>query len=466
MGISISGLASGLDTASIISQLQAVEAKPIALIQQKESDYQVQLSAYSTLKNSLNSFQSAVQDLEGLDNTHTFSASSSNSNLLSVSAGTGAIAGNYSITVNALASAQKLISGAFSPTEAVGEGTIHLTVGTKTPVDITVSATDTLSDIADSINNAGAGIKASVVFDGTKDYLTLTGENTGTANAFTVTVTEGSTSGLSRLTDGSSTALTQLQAARDADFTVDGIKITRSTNNVSDVISGVTLNLNSFDSTKPTVTVSVNRDNSLLLEHINAFVTAFNSLAGTLNKFQSYDSSTQTSGTLFGDFTVRSIQSQIQMVLNNPIPGLPSGSNTLSDMGITISNTDQKAAVGTMQFDQTVLDKQLQNNFSDVSSFFTSIKTGAKGFSAQLLDALGNILDSSTGTLSARTAGIQSTIKSLQKQVDDMNTRLADNEARLKAQFSALEKMLLQYQSTSDYLTQQIAQWNNSKSSS
>ena len=105
MGITIGGLSSGMDTESIISQLQAIEKKPIAAIQKKESDYQVQLSAYSSLQSSLSSVKSAALDLKNLDNVNSFSATSSNSSLLSVSARTGAIGGNYTVTVNALASA-------------------------------------------------------------------------------------------------------------------------------------------------------------------------------------------------------------------------------------------------------------------------------------------------------------------------------------------------------------------------
>jgi flagellar hook-associated protein 2 len=467
MGISVGGLVSGMDTESIISKLQAIEQKPIALIKQKESDYQVKLSAYSQLQSSLSGVKTAVMDLEGLDNVNSYSATSSNTSLISVTAATGAIGGNYTVTVNAMAAAQKLQSGAFPPTEAVGEGTIHLAVGTNAPVDIAVSATATLSDIASSINAAGAGIKANVVFDGTSDYLMLTGNATGAANSFSVTVTEAGTAGLSRLTDGSATALTQFQAASDADITVDGIKnIKRSSNTISDVISGVTLNLNAFDAVKPAVTVAVNQDNSLLNTRINAFVTAYNSLADTLNTLQSYDASTKKTGTLFGDFTVRNIQSQLESLINNPIPGLPAGANRLSDMGIKLSNADQKAASGKLAFDSTALNTQLQNSFNAVSNFFTSNKTGSKGFSALMVTSLQNMLNTQTGTIGVKTAGIQSTIDSLGKQVDDMNTRLAANETRLRNQFNALEVLLGQYKTTSDMLTQQITQWNNSSSSS
>ncbi len=479
MGISVGGIVSGMDTEKIISQLQTVEQKPIAKIQSKQSDYQVKLSAYSMLQSSLNSVKNAAQDLESLDNVSSFSATSSNTGLLSASAESGAVAGNHSVTVNALASAQKLNSGAFTKTETVGEGTIHLAVGTNTPIDIAVSATATLSDVAKSINDAGAGVSANVVFDGTSYFLNLTGKKTGAANAISLTVTEAGTAlpsdplnqdmtGLSRLVyDGSGTKnLTQIQAANDADISVDGIThIKRSSNTITDAISGVTLSLKSAD-LNTAVTVSVDQDNSLLTMRLNSFVSAFNNLADTLNNLQSYDPKTQKTGALFGDSTVRRIQSQLRDMINNPVPGLGTGLNHLSDMGVKITNTDALATAGKLVLNSKTLNSQLSNNFDSVSKFFTSATKGSEGFSSRMLTTVQSILDTSTGTLTVRTKGIQSSIDTLGKQVDSMNARLADNETRLRTQFSSLEVLLGQYKNQSDSLTQQLAQIQNSWSSS
>jgi len=479
MGITVSGLSSGMDTASIISQLQAVEAKPIVAIQQKEAGYQVKLSAYGTLQSGLSSVKDALTNLESLDNVTSFSAASSDTGLLTASAESGAVAGNYTVTVNSLATAQKLQSVAFTKSGAVGEGTIHLAVGTNTAVDIAVSATDTISDVAKSINAAGAGVSANVVFDGTNYYLTLAGKTTGAANAISLTVTEAGTSassdplnqdttGLSKLVyDSAGTKnLTQIQAANDADISVDGIAhITRSTNTISDAISGVTLSLKSAD-INTAVTVSVDQDNSLLTSRLNAFVTAFNDVSDTLNNLQSYDPKTQATGTLFGDSTIRRIQSQLRDLINNPVPGLPTGSNHLSDMGVKFTNTDALATAGKLVLNSATLNSQLSKNFDSVSKFFTSAATGSEGFSARMLTSVQNILDTKTGTLTVRTKGIQSTIDSLGKQVDSMNTRLAANETRLKTQFSSLEVLLGQYKNQSDSLTKQLTELENNWSSS
>jgi flagellar hook-associated protein 2 len=483
MGITVGGLVSGLDTESIISQLQAIEQKPIAAIQSKQSAYQVQLSAYSSLQSALSSLKSTASNLSSKDNVANYSASSSSTSIVTASAETGAVAGSYSVTVNALAASQKLKSSAFTSTETVGEGTLHLTVGSNTAVDIAVKSTDTITDVAKSINNAGAGVTASAVYDGTNYYLTITGSKTGASNAIKLTATETGTTdttdsanqdttGLSRLVyDSSGTQnLTQIRAASDADISVDGIThIKRSSNTIDDVISGVTLSLKSFD-TSSTVTVTVAQDNSLLTSRLNSFISAYNTLADSLNNLQSYDAQTQKTGTLFGDSTVKNIQKQLRNMLTNAVSGLSTGSNHLSDMGVSITNTDAFATASKLELNSATFSKKIEADFDSVSKFFTSTTTGSEGFATRMVTALQNILDTSNGTLTVRTKGIQSSIDMLQKQVDNMNTRLSANETRLRTQFSSLEVLLGQYKNTADSLTQQLTTiengWSSSSSSS
>ena len=474
MGISIGGLVSGMDTETIISQLMDIEKKPVTKIQNKQSDYQVQLSAYSSLQSSLSSVKSAAQNLASKDNVTSFFASSGNTGLLSASTGSGAIAGNYSVTVNALASVQKLNSGAFSQSEVVGEGTIHLAMGAGASVDIAVSAAATISDVAMSINAAGAGISANVIFDGTSYFLTLTGNKTGASNAISLTVTEAGTTepsdplnqdmtGLSRLVyDSAGTKnLTQIQAANDADISVDGIAhIKRSTNTIDDAISGVTLNLKAAD-VNSTVTVSVDQDNSLLTTRMNAFISAYNNLSDTLNNLQSYDPKTQKTGALFGDSTVRRIQSQLRNLITGSVPGLPEGSNRLSDMGIKITNTDALSTASKLELNATAFNAKIKDDFDAVSKFFSSATTGSEGFSSRMVTSVQTILDTNTGTLTVRTKGIQKSIDTLGKRVDTMNARIAANETRMRAQFSSLEVLLGQFKNQADSLTQQLAQLEN-----
>ena len=205
MSISVGGLVSGLDTNSMIEQLLELQQKPILKLQQREVAYQVELSAYGSLKGILGSLQSAVEDLDSVSNLTRFSAVSGDTDLFSVSADENATSGSYGITVQQLARVHKLASGAFSQGEYVGEGTLHLKVGNGSTTDIDVSATDTIVDVAQAINDSEAGVRAGVIFDGTDYFLTLAADATGVDNVINLTVTDsGDTNdtdmnGLSRL---------------------------------------------------------------------------------------------------------------------------------------------------------------------------------------------------------------------------------------------------------------------------
>jgi flagellar hook-associated protein 2 len=461
MGLSIGGIASGMDTDSIISQLQALQKKPILQLQQKEADYQVKISAYSTLRTSLATLQSAAKKLSSLSNITSYSATSSNTSLLTASAESTATSGSYSITVNNLAAAQKLtsdtnsdplIDGGFGSAEFIGKGTIHLALGSADAVDIDVGGTSTISDVAKAINAADAGVYASVVSDGTSSFLTLTGKQTGEDNVISLTVTEDGTDnkdmfGLSRLYSGN---LKVTQPAANSDITVDGVKnIDRETNTIDDVISGVTLNLKSAGST---ATVSVERSDDLFTTQMNAFLDAYNGLIDSLNKLQSYDSGTNTAGTLLGDATTRQIHSQVRSLISNSVSGLSAGVNRLTDFGVS---TDED---GKLSLDSTVFKAKLEDNFENVSTFFTKTDVG---FAARMVDSMDTMLDTYDGVLAVRTKGIQKSIDTIDDRITTLNDRMSSSETRLRAQFSALEVTLAKYQGLSSSLTASLAQIQN-----
>ena len=157
MGISLGGLISGMDTDSVIAKLLDIQKKPISLLQKKEADFKVKLSAYSTLLGSLKSLKIAAGNLDNVSDIKSCSAASSNNDLLMATVLNSAAPGTYSLTVNSLATAHKLTSGSFSPGDAVGKGTIHLALGGNAPVDIEVASDSTISDIAKTINAADTG---------------------------------------------------------------------------------------------------------------------------------------------------------------------------------------------------------------------------------------------------------------------------------------------------------------------
>jgi flagellar hook-associated protein 2 len=543
MSISVGGLVSGMDTDKIISQLQALQQKPITKLQTQEAAYQVKLTAYSSLQGSLKDVKNAARNLDTSSDITSYAATSSNTSLLTASAERTAVAGSYSVKVNSLAAVHKLTSTGFSPTEAVGKGTIHLKMGSSAAVDIAVSSSNTISDIATSINAKDMGIYASVINDGTNSFLSLTGKQTGAANVIDLTVTEDGTTdpklaanldstGLSRLayttsttsytsykgvsgsgdvnglkinnfdvtasadmaelianinnevsgvtatlqTDGSlllnnvtgdaiviggtttNSGLTagtysgaknmnQLQGAANADITVDGVtSISRASNTISDVVGGVSLKLKDLGTT----TVEVERNDELFTTRLNAFLDAYNGLMDSMNNLQSYDKQTKATGTLFGDSTTRRIQSEVQNLFSNSVSGLPATLSHLTDLGVS-TNT-----AGKLELDSSVFSIQLKDNFDNVVKFFTKTDTGKEGFALRMATSVEKILDIQSGTLAARTKGIQGSIDGLDKQILTLNSRMTMSETRLRTQFSSLEVLLGQYQNTSNSLTSNL----------
>lgn len=462
MSISVGGLISGLDTNSIIDQLLALQQKPIVKLQQQEANYQVELSAYGSMQAVLDSLKSAMGGLDSVSDLTSFSATSGDTDLFSVSADENATAGSYDVTVQNLAKVHKLTSGAFTETEAVGGGTIHLRLGDAAAVDISVSATDTISDVAQAINDADAGVNAAVIFDGTSYFLTLTGEETGAANLIDLTVTDDDTNNtdtnnLSRLVyEAAGTKnLINTQTAEDSMITVDGVSdISRDTNVIDDVIQGVTITLESAPATDNEAVLTVNRNTSAIVSKINSFVSAYNGALDLFEAYQSYDQGTETAGVLLGDATTNSIRNNLENLITDTVPGVESFSR-LADLGIALNSEGQ------MEVDSSTLNSALDDHFDDVLQFFTQSTEGSEGFAVRMVDTMDAILDSSAGTLAARTDGIQNSIDDIEDQVERIEMRNLAWETRTRAQFNALELLLAGYQTTGNYLTQQILGMQN-----
>ena len=458
MSISIGGLVSGLDTNSIIEQLRSVQEQPILLLQQKEAAYQVELTAYGGLQSALNSLKSAMECLDDVSDLTGFSAASGDTDLFTVSAGDDAVEGSYDVTVQQLAEVHKLTSGAFTEIESVGGGTIHLQLGDATAVDISVSATDTIADVAQAINDADAGVNAAVIFDGSSYFLTLSGDDTGAANVIELTVTDDDgnntdTNNLSRLVydaDGTEN-LTESQAAQDSLITVDGVSnISRDTNVIDDVIEGVTITLKSAPGSPDNVTaLTVSRDTSTVTSGVASFVSAYNDLVDFFDMYQSYDRESETAGVLLGDSTTKMINNRLRDMVGNTVSGVEEFSR-LSDLGITLNYE------GHLEVDSSKLNDALDDHFDETLQFFTRTTEGSEGFAVRMAEALDTMLDSRDGIIAAREDGIQDSLDNIGDQVERVEMRISAWEIRTRAQFEALEVLLAQYQTTSDYLSQQI----------
>ena len=388
--ISSLGVGSGLNVTGIISQLMAVQNQPVDLLQNQEASTQTLVSNFGQLQSALSTFQTAMQGLTSASNYQSVTASVANSSLASVTASSGASAGTYSLQVNQLAQAQTLVTaGQATSTGAIGVGTISFNFGTisggtatsgkygtgtiftnsgSAAKTVTIdSSNNSITGIAAAINAANIGVTASIVNDGsnTPYRLSLTSNNTGAANSMQISVSGDAALSNMLSQDPSGTQnLTETSAAQNAQFNLNGIAITSSTNTASNVISGVSLNLLAT-STTPT-TLSVSQNNAGATNAVNSFVSAYNTIASTIQQATAYDSSTNQAGPLQGQTSVLSIMSQMQQVLNQPIPGAPSAYSNLAQIGVSFQKD------GTLSVDNTQLQAALTANPAAVSGMFAS----------------------------------------------------------------------------------------------
>ena len=394
--VSATGIGSGLDIDGLVSQLVSAERAPAEnRLLRREANLTSELSAFGTLKGALADFQGRVSALESLSTFTQRTATSSNPSALGASASAAAAPGSFSVGVDQLAQAQSLASGSFSSPEAlVGEGTLTLRFGTSdiTPADpglesfnsfepnperaqasIAIdSSNNTLQGVRDAINGADAGVRAAVVNDGSGFRLALSASQTGAANSVEISVSDSGdgdnldNAGLSRLAfNADANNLSQTRAASDALFSINGLSLSRPGNTVSDAVEGLSLSLTETTTAPLTVTVAENR--GAVRQAITDFVDGFNAFARTANDLTRFDAESGEAGPLQGDFSARSVISQVRSAVTFPAEGATGAFSSLAELGITTT------ASGTLSIDDTRLDAALQNDFDSVASVFARI---------------------------------------------------------------------------------------------
>ena len=376
MPITATGIGSGLDVESLVSQLVSADITPAATrLSIKEARYQAEISAFGTLKSAVSTFKGTIAGVNSISTYQSKSSSTSLSDKVQVSATSEAANGSYNVEVSALAEAQSLVADAtFSDlTSIVGTGTLTLTsAGVDTSIVIN-SSNNTLAGLADAINESDGPANASVVFDGTYYRLTLVAKDTGTANSVSFSVSDDDgddtdAAGLSRLASGN---LNETNAAVDAALKINGLDVVSATNSVTDAIEGVTLTLKGTTDAGTSAAISVSDNTSAITSAVNGFIDGYNELVATLDQLSAYDPDLQSASALTGDATLRSILRSIRSNLNDEIVNVVSRSNSLVDLGIT---TD---ATGKLKLDSETLSAVIESNPLDVATVFTSIGRSA-----------------------------------------------------------------------------------------
>lgn len=445
-----------IDVNSLVSQLVAATRGPKdAVIANQTQAVSTRISAVGKLKGALSTFQTALAaiDTPGAFNAET--ANTSDATVFTATASPDAVGGTYSVSVIQLAQAQQLVSNAFTGdgSTTVGTGTLHLSLGA-TSFNVTVdSSNDTVAGLASAINSASGnpGVTATVITGIDGAHLVLSSTVSGAANTIEVEQTDGGTS-LSALTygTGNTTNYTQDSAAQDAQFSISGIPHTSASNSVSDALAGVTLTLNgtTVAGTGPgsSATLTVANDNATISTNISAFVDAYNALSGTLSSLSSFDPTTGTPGPMLGDAVLSGIRNEIRSSLYSLVNTGSTTYNSLASVGITTKSD------GTLSLNNTRLQTALTSAPSAVSALFS----GANGVAANLNTRITADL-ASGGLIDSRSKTLIKQENALTDQTTKLDSQMQALTAALTQQYSTLNTLLSSLQSTSAYLTQQLA---------
>ena len=396
MAISATGLGSGLDIGGLVKQLVDAERKgPDLQLTRETAKVNTKLSAMGSVKGAIAGLESSLSGLNVLSSYGKRSVTSSNTSAVSATVANSAIPNSYSMEVSALAKAHALAGPAFadSDTTAIGTGTLTFrwgttdyNAGTDTYNSFTLnpdskittltidSSNNTLEGIMNAINDADFGVTASIVNDGSGYRLLMTSDKTGVKNSLEVSVADGdgnhtdtgASAGLSNFAfNASATNMSQTNAAANAVFKVNGLTVQSQDNTTSTAISGVTLTLKEV-TTSP-LTLKVETDTSAAVNAFNAFIAGYNQFRSTVNTLTNYNAATKTAGTLLGDFTVRSIVTQVEGILRGDVSGISGEYTNMADLGLKTNSN------GTYVLDSTKFKAILAEQPETVSKLFAAL---------------------------------------------------------------------------------------------
>jgi len=434
--ITSTGIGSGLNIGAIVSSLtSAFGAAQTNQLTNQQTTLDSQVSAYGTFTAALDTLKLALPPLEDASQLAGFVATVADKNIATATTSSDAVAGQYSLQVNNLATSAALTSKPQgSLTAALGTGTLTIAVGQRS-IPITIDSTNSsLSGIAAAINSAAnnPGVSASIITTTDGSRLVLTGTTTGAANAITVTQSGGD-GGLAAL------ALTQTQAAQDASFSVNSFPAKSASNVVSNAITGVTINLQQASAVDTPTILTVTPDTSSAQSSIDKFVTAVNGVLSSIHTLTAYDPSTQTAGPLNGNATLEAFQNQLQSILGK-VTG-SGGVTSLTDLGISAGTS------GSYATDDTKLGNALSANLASIGNLLG----GTNGIAT----TIANLVDGYTkpgGLLDTINQGLQTGLKNVSTQQAALSAQLAAYSARLTAEYNAMDTAVAPLKQTQTYL--------------
>lgn len=448
-GISFGGLASGLDTQAIIQALVAVEERPIFALERTKSDLTKQKSLFGDLNGLLDTLTDAAKALKTTSSFLQMKATSSNEDILTASASSTATPGTYGVKVHALAKGQINTAGAAASDTSIGSAPLTFSIDIGGETHFVSTNDNTLDGIAAAINNTTGlqedGVSAEVIDTGssadpaTRYQLVLRGDNPGTENSFTINYDDGGT----EFEDLVNSLNANQTDATDAHIEVNGLDIYRSSNTISDLFGGITLDLQSAPVVTPPaepeeVTITVATDGEETSGKIKELVDAYNAVVDFFEAQNKLDEEGQAQSPIFGDTTLRSIRTSLRSIVGGSVSGTGNEAyQLLSQIGITADTQ------GKLEFNQSQFEEALADDENAVTSLFTD---STSGIASRLEDQIDLYTDSVDGLIKTRNDGFDRRIKQTTTRIENAERRLELYQQQLTVKYANLETLMSRLQ--------------------
>lgn len=444
MGLTSVGIGSGMDIGGIVTALvNAESAGKIAKFDASEGKLNAQISGVGALKSAMSEFNDKLKTLNKSETFASQKVVASTKDYLSATVDKTAVSGSYQVKVEQLAQSQKVGSAvATDATSPIGEGSLAISVGTGTAFNIDVSATDSLTDIMNKINQSddNTDVTATIVNGELGPQLVLGSKKTGEDNLISVTATDsGAGTGLS-----DTFTMSELTPAKNAIVHIDGVKVVSQSNSLDKAITGVSLTLTAADINK-TTTLTVSKDTATTKTAIEGFVESYNSLMKTIKDLTGYNPDTKKAGILQGDALPRGIQSQLRGMLSSGFE-TSDGTQMLANFGVKTTRE------GLLEIDSAKLTKSIEADKGTIAELFATEDTGLAAKMSSLVDTY----IKSGGVIDSRDSSLDEQVSRIADSRVQLNTRMAAYSDRLYKQFNAMDLVVANLNSQSSMLLSRL----------
>lgn len=447
------GAGSGIDIKQLVTDLSnASRAPKVARINTLAQQNQARISAVAQARSDLDGFADSLSQMVA-DGTLRSTPTVSDDSILGATARAGIHADSFAATVvvNQLARAQSTYTGVIADrTAAIGTGTMTLTVGGVAKTITIDAANNSLDGLANAINASGSGVTASIIADEGGHRMILKGAS-GEANAFTLTADAGAEPGLAALGYGPGGGMTLGQSAANAEFTIDGVAFSRTSNIVDDVVPGMSLTLKKAAPGQP-VDIGASRPLDMIKQTVGDFVSVYNQMKKSLESASKMSGPTKSLQEL-----ERELAGLVSKVLSSH-----GTINKLTDIGISTTKE------GTLAIDSKKLDAVLASDAGAVEALFnprrdaTHTEATDPGI-AFALDAIRDKAVATDGVIDRVSKSLTESRETLTETLEKIEVREDAYRKRLEKQYGSLEARLATIKATQTYLEQQIKLWTNSR---